>query len=234
MLNINNIRVSENNTEILKNISISFKEQDITFIIGQSGAGKTTLLRACAGLIRPSAGSISLQGTQFNKLTPRARAQKIGFVFQSFNLFAHMTVLQNCVDPMLIQGVDITTARQRAKNILTELGLANKCDEMPDRLSGGQQQRVAIARALCLQPSVLLLDEPTASLDPENKNILIDILRVCTSKGITVIASTQDMDLARKAENILFMQDGTIVEACYQANSCTTCTRIQDFLHKTN
>lgn len=234
MLKITNLSVSVGAQDILKNISLAIPSACITLLIGKSGAGKTTLLRACAGLTQPTSGCIKIGDKQLSSLDPRARAQKVGFVFQDFNLFAHMNVLQNCIDPLLIQGVTYSDAVYRATEILAELGMAGKKDSYPQQLSGGQQQRVAIARALCLQPLALLLDEPTASLDPENSKILIDILRKLAQEGLTIMLSTQDMNFARAiSKRIIFMEDGKIVEECDQAAGCSDCLKIQNFIKAT-
>lgn len=231
MLKISNLSVTVSAQEILKNISCSFPSGSITLFIGKSGAGKTTLLRTLAGLIKPTSGTIEIENQPIANLNAQTRAQKIGFVFQDFNLFAHMNVLQNCIDPLLMQGISLAHATQRATEILAQLGMTEKIIAYPKELSGGQQQRVAIARALCLQPLVLLLDEPTASLDPENTGILIDILRNLTHNGLTVALSTQDMSFARAiGQHIIFMQNGEIIEECSNPAPQAECANINAFL----
>lgn len=231
MIEIKNLCVTLSKQEIIKDISRTLPSGQIICCIGKSGAGKTTLLRTIAGLIKPSSGSIEIEGASIQTLDTRTRAQKVGFVFQDFNLFAHMNVLQNCIDPLLIQRVSREQAIKEALKILTQLGMAEKLNSFPHELSGGQQQRVAVARALCLQPAVLVMDEPTASLDPENSMILADILRALCATGLTVILSTQDMHFARTiSDRILFMQNGTILEECEQVADCTDCRHIRSFL----
>jgi polar amino acid transport system ATP-binding protein len=231
MLKITNLSVSIGVQEVLKNISCTLLSGRITLFIGKSGAGKTTLLRSLAGLIKPTSGAIQVNEIAIETLNAQTRAQTIGFVFQDFNLFSHMTVLQNCIDPLLIQGIAQADAIKRATEILAQLGMTNKINAFPKELSGGQQQRVAIARALCLSPSVLLLDEPTASLDPENSTILGEILRKLAQEGLTIMLSTQDMNFARAiGERIIFMEDGKIVEECDQAAGCSDCLKIKSFI----
>jgi ABC-type polar amino acid transport system ATPase subunit len=230
-MDIKNLRITLDSIEILKGISCTFKQGAITSCIGRSGAGKTTLLKTLAGLIKPSSGSIEIDNSSIENMTPMQRAQKIGFVFQDFNLFAHMNVLQNCIDPLLIQGITPKEATERACKILAQLGIAEKADAYPRELSGGQQQRVAIARALCLQPNVLIMDEPTASLDPENSSILVNLLRNLSREGLTIILSTQDMSFAQAvSDSILFMQSGEIVEQCEKPTICKECVSITFFL----
>ena len=231
MLKTTNLSVFIGTQDILKNISVAIPSGCITLLIGKSGAGKTTLLRTLAGLIKPASGAVTIAGISAEKINTQSRAQKIGFVFQDFNLFAHMTVLQNCIDPLLLQGVNRSDAVKRATEILTQLGMNEKSNAYPKNLSGGQQQRAAIARALCLQPAVLLLDEPTASLDPENSGILTDILRKLTQKGLTVIVSTQDMNFARTInERIILMQNGEIAQDCNRPSECFGCLQIKNFI----
>ena len=230
-MKINNLRIFINGNEIIKNISCTLPKGTITCCIGKSGAGKTTFLKSIARLIKPFAGTIEIDNNVIKLYASNLYAQKIGFVFQDFNLFPHMTVLQNCIDPLLIQGVSTEQAINRATDILTELGLAEKKDAHPSELSGGQKQRTAIARALCLQPAILVLDEPTSSLDPENSEILKNILQKYACEGLTVLLSTQDMNFARiVSDRILFMQQGEIVEVCEQAAECTGCGLIKTYI----
>jgi ABC-type polar amino acid transport system ATPase subunit len=231
MLKASQLSVIVNNTTILNHVSCTLLAGHITLFIGKSGAGKTTLLRTLAGIITPTTGSVTINATPLNAYNAQQRAQNIGFVFQQFNLFMHMTVLQNCIDPLIIQGISKTDAIDRAMHVLTQLDIAEKANIYPEKLSGGQQQRVAIARALCLQPSVLLLDEPTASLDPENSLQLAYILRDLASKGLTIAVSTQDIFFAKSiCDRVVYMQEGTIIEACKHVTDCNDCSYIKAFL----
>ena len=230
MLNISQLSVIINNTTILNDVSCTLLPGRITLFIGKSGAGKTTLLRTLAGIVYPTTGSVTMNALSINAYNAQQRAQNIGFVFQQFNLFMHMTVLQNCIDPLLIQGISKADAIDRALRILTQLNIAEKISVYPGELSGGQQQRVAIARALCLQPSVLLLDEPTASLDPENSLQLAHILREFANKGLTVAVSTQDLFFAKNIrDHVVYMQEGAVVEQCKQTSDCDDCPHISTF-----
>lgn len=210
MLKINNLTVTIGNKTLLKDISTHIKPGILTACIGKSGAGKTTLLQTIAGLIKPKDGTIFCANKKI------INSKTIGFVFQQFNLFSHMTALDNCIDPLVVNGTPYNHAYKQTVAMLKRLGLEGKELCYPDELSGGQQQRVALARALCLQPSILLLDEPTASLDPENRACLITILEDLARQGLTVIFSTQDMELARRAKEILFLAEGKLIEQAIQ------------------
>jgi polar amino acid transport system ATP-binding protein len=230
MLKASQLSVIENNTTILNNLSCKVLPGHITLFIGKSGAGKTTLLRTLAGIITPTTGSVTIGTTPLNAYNAQQRAQNIGFVFQQFNLFMHMTVLQNCIDPLIIQGISKTDAIDRAMHVLTQLNIAEKANTYPEKLSGGQRQRIAIARALCLQPSVLLLDEPTASLDPENSLQLAHMLRELAGKGLTVAVSTQDIFFAKNiCDYVVYMQEGTVIEECKHVIDCNDCLHIKAF-----
>lgn len=241
MVIVKKVCVTINNQEILNDVYCTLPQGRITTFIGKSGAGKTTVLRACADLIKPTSGNIEIDGISLAECNAplcdaprraqRCAAQKIGFVFQDFNLFAHMTVLQNCIDPLLIQGITRTQAEERTIELLRRLEIADKRDQYPCALSGGQQQRVAIARALCLQPSVLLLDEPTASLDPINTEILAQILQQLAQQGLTVACSTQDMQFAKNIrDHVYYMEQGRIIEEYDNAAPQNECPNINAFL----
>ncbi len=204
----------ENKQSILKGITFDAPKGCITTFIGKSGAGKTTLLQSIAQLNANVEGEIILDNKVINSLDPKEQSCTIGFVFQEFNLFPMMTVLQNCIDPLLIRGIAKKDAEQKALKCLTTLGMDQYKDRYPWQLSGGQQQRVAIARALCLEPQVLMFDEPTSSLDPENTELLITILKKLCKNGITILLSSQDMPFVQKiADNIYVIDEGLIVES---------------------
>jgi polar amino acid transport system ATP-binding protein len=215
MVIVDKLTVTVNNKEILKKISLRLQSGCISVFIGGSGAGKTTLLRAIAGLTAITDGEITVDSQQINNLNPYERAEKIGFVFQEFNLFAHLTALENCVDPLMVHGNSYQQATQKASQLLQGLHIQEYSDSYPGELSGGQQQRVAIARALSLHPKVILLDEPSASLDPANTDRLVEILKSLAAQGLTVALSSQDMSFVRKvADSIYFIKDGQLVEEC--------------------
>lgn len=215
MITVKNLQLSYNKNLILQDIFCNIQPGRISTFIGTSGAGKTTLLKTVAGLNPIPLKTIFLEGQDISTMTEQERSEKIGFVFQSFNLFWHMTVLENCMDPLLIKKTPFKIAQKIAQEKLELLGMLEFKDAYPKQLSGGQQQRVAIARALCLNPAILVLDEPTASLDPINTNILVTILKNLAQSGITIITSSQDMSFVNKIfDQVYFMQNGKIIEYC--------------------
>ena len=202
--------------EVLRGISISVASHEVVCLIGASGSGKSTLLR-CIDLLEPiDAGRISIDGID---ITARGTDQdagrrRIGIVFQSFNLFPHMTVLQNvALAPVKVLKQSRDQAAERSRELLERFGLADKADEYPDRLSGGQQQRVAIVRALAMDPDVLLLDEITSALDPELVAEVLDVIRGLAAQGMTMVIATHEMAFARDvAHRVCFLDDGRILE----------------------
>lgn len=230
MVVVDNISVRLQNKTILKNVSCSLLPGRITVFIGKSGAGKTTILQAIVGLAEFNQGAVLLDDESMNLLSEKQRSELIGYVFQDFNLFPHLSVLQNCIDPLRFHGLSLASAQQRALDVLQQLDMQHVKDSYPDQLSGGQKQRVAIARALCLQPKVLLLDEPTASLDPFNTELLVSILKDLASQGLVIALSSQDMSLVRNIfDRIYYVQDGSIVEFCDQQKE-QDCPFVQSFL----
>ncbi|WP_441231339.1 amino acid ABC transporter ATP-binding protein [Tardiphaga sp. 215_C5_N2_1] len=207
---------------VLHGVDLALGTGESTCIIGPSGSGKTTLLRCMALLEAPSDGRILMDGTTVAQANPsssvRAAAKKvrpeIGMVFQQFNLWPHMTVLQNIIEaPMRVRGVARDEAVATAESLLEKVGLAAKRDSYPPRLSGGQQQRVAIARALAMQPKVLLFDEPTSALDPELRREVLQVMRTLALEGMTMLVVTHEMGFARRvASRVVFMDEGVIVE----------------------
>jgi polar amino acid transport system ATP-binding protein len=231
MVIVDTITIKRNNQLVVDHISCTLEPGHITSFIGKSGAGKTTLLKALVGLVPIAQGSILINDMQLNTLTPKERAKNIGYVFQEFNLFPHYTVLENCVNPQIVYGIPRTQAHQQAMEILTQLGMHDFAQQYPAQLSGGQQQRTAIARALCLKPTVLLLDEPTASLDPFNTDILVTILQTLASNGLTIGLSTQDMSFVRKIfDRVYYIDNGKIAEFCDGIEQLTECTLIRKFI----
>ncbi len=215
MVSVKNLTATLDGKKILDDVSCTLEQGRITTFLGKSGAGKTTLLKALANLVPTCSGSITINGQKLNSLSPLHRAQEIGFVFQDFNLFSNLTVLQNCIDPLLVAGKSEQEARAQALQMLEQVGMTASLEQYPSQLSGGQQQRVAIARALCLQPRVLLLDEPTASLDPENTKKLVKILKNLAAQGLTIGVSSQDTNFVKLIfDRIYFVDQGRIVEFC--------------------
>lgn len=231
MVTVNNISVQINRQTILNSLSCTLIPGRITIFIGKSGAGKTTVLKALVGLLLPTKGQILINNKQLTALTNQQRAKEIGYVFQNFNLFPHMTVLQNCMDPLLVQGISPSQAKQQTMEILEQLAIQDLTHNYPAQLSGGQQQRVAIARALCLKPKVLLLDEPTASLDPINTDVLVSIIKKLAAQGLTVALSSQDMEFVRKIfDRVYYVENGTIIEFCESRNELDKCSIINKFV----
>ena len=228
-----------NKVNAVRDFSLSVEKGEVISLIGPSGSGKSTVLRCIAGLETPDAGTILIDGKQINYRNEK-EAQKqrtiMGFVFQHFNLFANMTVLQNLtVAPINVQGKSETEARELAMKYLKRVGLEDKADEFPSKLSGGQQQRVAIARALCMNPQIMLFDEPTSALDPEMIKEVLNVIRDLVNDGMTMIIVTHEMNFVREvSDRIVFLEDGKIVESGspdYIFNK-TDNLRVRDFLNK--
>ncbi|QQR48718.1 amino acid ABC transporter ATP-binding protein [bacterium] len=231
MISVKNLTVAINNQPLLQNVSCSLTAGRITSFIGKSGAGKTTLLKTLAGLMMPTSGNIIVNDKKLSTLTARQRSEEIGYVFQDFNLFPQLTVLENCIDPLLVHGQAYEQARQRALNCLQDLDMTDFANRYPNQLSGGQQQRVAIARALCLQPRVMLFDEPTASLDPANTTILIALLKKLAANGLTIGFSSQDMSFVRgMVDRVYYLEAGIIVESCENVQELEQCVKIKDWV----
>ncbi len=231
MVIANNLTVILNGHVLLTNVSCTLEPGRITSFIGRSGAGKTTLLKTLSGLVAASDGTITINGKQLSALSSKERSQTIGYVFQDFNLFPHLTAIENCIDPQLVQGILLQNAIERANVLFAELGMTQLANKYPQELSGGQQQRVAIVRALCLQPKVLLLDEPTASLDPENTDILVGILQKLAQQGMTIGLSSQDMNFIRKiVDRVYYLEAGTITEYCPNKEALKDCPRSTQFI----
>ena len=201
---------------VLKGVSLEVQKGEVLVIIGPSGSGKSTLLRCINLLIEPDSGRVFLDGTQVNRrdIRPEWVRQQVGMVFQSFNLFAHLTALQNVtLGPIRVLGTDPTTAGAQGRKLLARVGLADKADAYPAQLSGGQQQRVAIARALAMNPKAMLFDEPTSALDPEYIREVLDAMAALARDGMTMIVVTHEMGFASEvAKRILFMDAGRIIE----------------------
>lgn len=201
---------------VLKNIDLVVRSGEVLVIIGPSGSGKSTLCRTINRLETIEGGTITIDG----KLLPQEGKQlsalraDVGMVFQSFNLFAHKTVLDNVMlGPVKVRKQSKVQARQRAMDLLSRVGVADQADKHPGQLSGGQQQRVAIARALAMDPKVMLFDEPTSALDPEMINEVLEVMTGLAAAGMTMVVVTHEMGFARRAANrVVFMADGEIVE----------------------
>lgn len=202
--------------EVLRKVDLVVDEHNVVCLIGASGSGKSTLLRCVNLLEKVDEGSIVVDGETITngEVDVNALRRKIGIVFQAYNLFPHMTVLQNvALAPRKVRGLDPKRARATAMELLQRIGLEDKAQEFPDRLSGGQQQRVAIARALAMNPKLLLLDEITSALDPQLVSEVLNLVRSLTEVGMTMIIATHEMSFAREvANNVCFLDAGVICE----------------------
>ncbi|MBF4570911.1 amino acid ABC transporter ATP-binding protein [Herbiconiux sp. VKM Ac-1786] len=223
---------------VLKDISTTVARGEVVVVIGPSGSGKSTFCRAINRLETIDSGTITIDGTVLpseGRELATLRAD-VGMVFQSFNLFAHKTVLENVtLAPMKVRGLSRKDAEARAMTLLERVGVANQAKKMPAQLSGGQQQRVAIARSLAMEPKLILLDEPTSALDPEMINEVLDVMVGLAKDGMTMIVVTHEMGFARKAaDRVLFMADGRIEEeaAPEQFFGNPQSPRAKDFLSK--
>ncbi|WP_371403601.1 amino acid ABC transporter ATP-binding protein [Kribbella sp. NBC_00662] len=223
---------------VLKDINLSIAKGEVVVVIGPSGSGKSTLCRAINRLEPIDAGSIELDGQPLpseGKALARLRAD-VGMVFQSFNLFAHMTILQNVtLGPTKVRGKSKSEAEEDARVLLERVGVSAQADKYPAQLSGGQQQRVAIARALAMDPKVMLFDEPTSALDPEMIKEVLDVMVDLARQSMTMVVVTHEMGFARRAANrVVFMADGQIVEEAEPEKFFTDpqTKRAQDFLSK--
>ena len=201
---------------VLKDMSLSVGKGEVVVVIGPSGSGKSTLCRAINRLETIDSGEILIEGKplpQEGRELAAMRAE-LGMVFQSFNLFAHMSILQNVtLGPVEVLGLSKAEAEQRAMELLDRVGVASQADKVPAQLSGGQQQRVAIARSLAMRPKAMLFDEPTSALDPEMINEVLDVMVDLARQGMTMIVVTHEMNFARRvADRVVFMADGAVVE----------------------
>ncbi len=227
MVKAEQVHKSFGHVEVLKGIDLEVKQGEVFCLIGPSGSGKSTFLRCINHLEKINAGRLYVdgslvgyrqQGDKLYELRDREVAQQrrdIGMVFQRFNLFPHMTAVENVMEaPVQVKKQSRSEARTRAKELLDRVGLADKADSYPSQLSGGQQQRVAIARALAMEPKLMLFDEPTSALDPELVGEVLDVMRDLAESGMTMIVVTHEMGFAREVgDSLVFMDDGVVVES---------------------
>ncbi len=215
MISVRNLKKSFGSVEVLKGVNLDIEEKEVVVIIGPSGSGKSTLLRCLNYLEKPTSGEITVDGmtlgggTDINKV----RAE-VGMVFQRFNLFPHMTAMENItLAPMKVRGVSRAEAEEDALRLLRKVGLADRAEAYPEQLSGGQQQRVAIARALAMKPKVMLFDEPTSALDPEMVKEVLEVMKELAQEGMTMAVVTHEMGFAREVgDRVLFVDQGVIME----------------------
>ena len=238
MINVENLSKNFGDLKVLKNISTTVNKGEVISIIGPSGSGKSTFLRCINKLEEPTEGHIYIDGmdlmdknTDINKIRER-----VGMVFQHFNLFPNMTVLENLtLSPIMVKKESKEEAEKYALYLLEKVGLSDKANSYPTQLSGGQKQRIAIARALAMKPEVILFDEPTSALDPEMIKEVLDVMRDLAKEGMTMLIVTHEMGFARNVGNrILFMDNGEIIEDCSPKDFFENPTneRIKDFLNK--
>jgi glutamate transport system ATP-binding protein len=238
LVQLESITSSFGSTRVLHGIDLAINHGEVVVLLGPSGSGKSTLIRCINGLQPIDGGRVLVDGRPLpreGKALANHRAD-VGMVFQSFNLFAHKTILQNCtLGPVKVRGLSKAVAAERARALLERVGIADKGDRYPAELSGGQQQRAAIARALAMEPKVMLFDEPTSALDPEMISEVLDVMVGLARDGMTMIVVTHEMGFARKAANrVVFMDGGRIVETAEPETFFTNpqSDRAQNFLSK--
>ena len=239
IIEVKNLQKKFKDNVVLKDITEHVDKGQVICVIGPSGAGKSTFLRCLNALEQPSSGQVLFESQNLVGLNDKKLdqiRQRLGMVFQSFNLFPNMTVLKNImIAPIKVKGTSEEAAKQTAMKLLDQVGLANKADQYPDQLSGGQKQRVAIARVLAMNPEVMLFDEPTSALDPEMVDEVLKVMRDLAESGMTMVVVTHEMGFAKEvADQIWFMADGYIQESAQPDEffAHPTSPRAQEFLKK--
>lgn len=238
IISVKGLEKSFEDTAVLKGVSIDIHKGDVVCVIGASGSGKSTFLRCLNLLEKPTGGQIFFDGDDLTdkKVNLDLHRQKMGMVFQQFNLFPHMTILENLTcAPIMLKKISKEQADAKAMELLARVGLADRADSYPNQLSGGQKQRVAIVRALCMEPDVMLFDEPTSALDPEMVGEVLDVMRELAKEGMTMIVVTHEMGFAREVSNrVIFLDDGVIAEEGSPAElfGAPKCERLRSFLAK--
>ena len=216
VISTRNLKKSFENLDVLKGIDIDIHKGDVVCVIGASGSGKSTFLRCLNLLEKPTDGSIVFNGAELTnaKVDLDLHRQKMGMVFQQFNLFPHLTIMKNLtLAPMMLKKLPKEEAEAKALALLARVGLADRAESYPNQLSGGQKQRVAIVRALCMEPEVMLFDEPTSALDPEMVGEVLDVMKELAREGMTMVVVTHEMGFAREVANrVIFLDDGLLAE----------------------
>ena len=216
LIQVQNLGKSFGNIEVLKDITVDIYKGDVVFVVGPSGSGKSTFLRCLNRLEEPTKGHIYFEGTDITdpKTDIDKHRQKMGMVFQQFNLFPHMDIMKNLtLAPMKLQGKSQQEAEAEAMRLLERVGLADRAHAYPSQLSGGQKQRIAIVRALCMKPDVMLFDEPTSALDPEMVGEVLNVMRQLAEEHMTMVVVTHEMGFAREvATRVMFMEGGNFIE----------------------
>ncbi len=238
LIKVEGLKKSFGEIDVLKGIDTEIKRGEVVCIIGASGSGKSTFLRCLNLLEEPTGGKIFFNDVDITdpKTDINLHRQKMGMVFQQFNLFPHMTVLKNMtIAPIKVLGISKEEAEDRAMKLLERVGLADRADSYPSQLSGGQKQRVAIVRALCMQPDVMLFDEPTSALDPEMVGEVLDVMKQLAKEGMTMAVVTHEMGFAREvSDRVFFIDEGIIMEegSPEEVFGNPKSPRLQDFLSK--
>ena len=238
MIEVKNLHKNFEDLEVLKGITTTIHPSDVVCVIGPSGSGKSTFLRCLNLLEKPTSGQIILEGNDLTdkKTNLNLHRQKMGMVFQQFHLFPHMTVLDNLTAaPVMVKKIPKEEAVAKAMELLKRVGLDDRADAYPDQLSGGQKQRVAIVRALCMEPDVMLFDEPTSELDPEMVGEVLDVMKELARAGMTMVVVTHEMGFAREVSNrVMFMDEGVIMEegTPEEVFGNPQCERLKTFLSK--
>jgi len=238
IIRVQGLKKDFENTAVLKGIDVDIRKGDVVCVIGASGSGKSTFLRCLNLLETPTDGSILFEDVDLTqeKVDLNLHRQKMGMVFQQFNLFPHLTVLDNLtLAPVLLKKLTKEAAEEKAMALLARVGLADRAKDYPNQLSGGQKQRVAIVRALCMEPDVMLFDEPTSALDPEMVGEVLDVMKRLAQQGMTMVVVTHEMGFAREvATRVIFLDDGVIAEegTPQEIFDDPKCERLQSFLAK--
>ena len=238
MIQVRDLKKNFGKNEVLKGVDIDIYKGDVVCVIGASGSGKSTFLRCLNMLEIPTSGNIFFEDADLtnDKVDLNLHRQKMGMVFQQFNLFPHLTVLDNMtLAPVMLKKMTKEEAETKALELLERVGLADRADSYPNQLSGGQKQRVAIVRALCMEPDVMLFDEPTSALDPEMVGEVLDVMKTLAKQGMTMVVVTHEMGFAREVSNrVIFLDDGVIAEegTPEELFGNPKCERLQSFLAK--
>ncbi len=233
MLALKNVSLKKGKKIVLKDVSLDIPLGRTTLLLGKSGSGKTSLLRCMAQLEKGYAGEVAYKDERLEGMPAKRRAQTLGFVPQSYALFPHMNVLENCAEPLaLVTACTRQEARNEAEKTLADLGMQPYLGARISELSGGQQQRVAIARALLFKPAFLLFDEPTSALDPENTELFIQIVKQLVREEKGIVVSSQDMGFAKSLlDRVCFLEEGVLLED-FTKEEIPSGSRIRQFIQE--